>query len=49
MEAVILMFCEDLKRRLMGEGVSKVFRSLKVSNLYLSVCLSALYVYVVQL
>ncbi|XP_040993461.1 BTB/POZ domain-containing protein At5g60050 [Juglans microcarpa x Juglans regia] len=30
-EAVVLMYCEDLKRRLMGEEVSKVLGLLKVS------------------
>lgn len=35
-EAVVLMHCEDLKKRLrvMGEGVSKVLSLLKVLNFY---------------
>ncbi|KAI7984496.1 BTB/POZ domain-containing protein [Camellia lanceoleosa] len=31
-EAVVLMYCDDLKRRLMGEDVSKVLALLKVSS-----------------
>lgn len=32
-EAVVLMYCEDLKKRLMGEEVSKVLELLKVNSL----------------
>lgn len=31
-EAVVLMYCEDLKKRLMGEEVSKVLELLKVNS-----------------
>lgn len=38
-ETVVLMYCEDLKRRLMGEGVSKILSLLKVHASSASFCL----------
>ena len=35
-ETVVLMYCDDLRKRLMGEEVSKVLGLLKVSFLFLS-------------
>lgn len=47
-EAVVLMYCGDVKKRLMGQGVSKVLSLLKVEDIHVCVY-GSLHICLVQL